>query len=291
MKIILVISDKTGKNILFILDNLQALSLKEAINMMVRGDISGVHVVGKGGGKYLRSNPNTTKADNLDSIAIPLASLTQIGMLEKSSVFNKYCKRKEQVLKELEKKGEKLIYINGKPKETEKMVVEYLSEYKEIIRSAANDLKVDKYLLGAILIDEYLRLDRVDEWRDKLAKLGFDTSVGIAQVKISTARDLIQRGFYPADPSDKSIAPQKINQVSMGYLYDYVNDPRHSVYFAAAKINQIKKDFALTYDMRKLDIIADLYSRGSLKKGEVKASPRGKQIATEFIRIAKRVLK
>ncbi|MFH1361411.1 MAG: DUF3892 domain-containing protein [bacterium] len=288
-EIILVVSSKTGKNVLFVLDDLQALTLPEAIKKTEKGEISGVHLVKGSSGLYLRASPNASQKDNLDSLVVSLSGVTKINMLENSAVFNKYRKRKEQVLKELENRGEKLIFVDGRPKETEKRVFSYLSQYKELILSAADGLKVDKYLLGAILIDEYLRLDRTDEWRDKLAVLGFCTSVGIAQVMIATARNLVRKGFYPADPSNKDISPGKIDKVSGEKLYRYLSDPKNSIYFVAAKINQIKKERFQEYDLSNLAVLAGLYS-GSKPDDSGKPSSRGQQISGEFYKIAKNVL-
>ena len=90
MNIILVISDQKGKNILFVLDNLQALALEETIKRIKKDEISGVHIVETKKGIYLRANPNVIEDDNLDSISIPLSAITKIGMVEKTVAIKKY---------------------------------------------------------------------------------------------------------------------------------------------------------------------------------------------------------
>lgn len=289
-KIILVISDKKGKNILFVLDNLQALTLKEAIKEAKKGNLLGIGIVKTRKGGYPRANPNIKKDDNLDSLSIPWNSITKISKEKGTSAVKHYYQRRQQFLKEKEEQREKVIYIDGRRKKTEKEIIKYLSNYKTFIFSAAKKLKADKYLLAAILIDETLRRDWIDDCSDWLAIFGQDRSVGIAQVRISTARDLIRRGFYPADPSDKNITPQNADKLSSRYLNEYINDPGHSVLFVAAKINQVKKDFASSYDISRLDIIADLYSRSNLDSTGGRTTTRGKQIATEFYKIAKKSL-
>lgn len=292
MQIILAISDKKGKNILFILDNLMALPLDEIINYIKLGKVTGVNVVKTKNGSYVRSNPNATKEDNLDSISLSISALTSTGKEGKPPKTKKYHQKRNHVLKEKEKKKEKIIYLDGKPKKTEKEVISHLSRYKAFVRSASEDLKVDKYLLGAILIDEYLRKDWVDEWADKLAGFGRDSSVGVAQVKVSTAKDLIRGEFYNPEPKDKSFSPQNINKLPSRKLYKYLDNPEHSIYFAGAKINMIIKAWSSYLDLReKPEILATLYSLSKDPHSNPHANDRGKQIAGEFYKIAKRALR
>lgn len=290
MKIILVISNQGGKNILFILDNLQAYTLEETIKKVKRGKISGVHVVEATNGAYVRANPNSSLKDNLDSLSISINALTRNQPKEKNQALKEYFLKRKQFLKEREKQGEKVIYIDGKRKKTKKEVINYLSEYKNHIRSAAKDLNVDQNLLGAILIDEYLRKDLADNWFDWLAILGRDTSVGPAQVKISTARELIRKRFYNPCPSNKAFSPKNANKLPAVLLCTFLYNPKHSIYFACAKMNQIKNDDPSRYDITKPEIIGDLYS-GTRPHSSGEASNRGKQIASEFYQIAKEVLK
>lgn len=290
MEIILVLSNENGKNVLFVLDNLQALSLEEVIEEIKKGEITGVHAVKATGGTYIRSNPNATAVDNLDFISIPLSAMTRISLEEKTAGVKKYYQKRQQFLRQQEGKGKKVVYIDGQRKKTEGEIIKYLSGYKKFVLPAAENLKVNKYLLGAILIDEDLRKDWVDDWFDWFAKLGRDTSVGIAQVKISTAKELIRRGFYNPNPQDKKLSPEKINKLPNGDIYEYLNDPKHSICFAAAKINQINTDFSSKYDIKKPEIIADLYS-GTRPLSFATATERGKQIASEFYAIARKALK
>jgi len=126
------------------------------------------------------------------------------------------------------------------------------------------------------------RTNKLTEYR----QFGIDFSVGIAQIKVSTAKDLIKRGFYNPNPKD-----DKLSALPTRELYKYLNDPKYSIYFAAAKIRQIKNDFSLCYNLNRLEVVADLYSRKNLDKTKGKVSSRGKQIAKEFYKIAKKALK
>lgn len=291
MNIILVISNEKGKNILFILDNLMALSLDETINYIKMGKIPEVHVVRTKSGNYVRANPNAIESDNLDLISIRLSAMTKPAKEDAPKVIKKYYEKRKEYLKEREIKKEKVLYVDGKPKKTEKEVVSHLSRYKDLVLSASKDLKVDKYLLGAILIDEDLRRDWLDDWLDRLAKLGKDTSVGVAQIKVSTARELIRKGFYNPDPEDTNLSRHNIDKLPKRYLYEYLSDPKHSIYFAGAKINQIIKNWSPYVNLRnKPEIIASLYSLPRKPHPRPEANERGKQIANEFYKLAKRAL-
>lgn len=75
MKIILVISNSQGKNILFISDTLIPYSLEQLISLVKQGKITGLHIVKTKKGAYLRINPNNTIIDNLDSISIKISDV------------------------------------------------------------------------------------------------------------------------------------------------------------------------------------------------------------------------
>jgi len=291
MKIILTIHDEKGKNILFILDNLQSLTLAETINLVKRGEISGLNIVKSKRGTYVRSHPNITKKDNLDFLSISLKALTHNNQRKTSSAVKDYLQLRQQFLRKKEDQDEKVIYIDGKRKETEKEIVNYLSGYKKIINRAAKNLNVDSYLLGAILIDEHLRLDWLDAF-DWLTILGRKPSVGIAQIKIETARELIKRKFYLPDPADKELKPENVAKVSAKSLSKYLENPEHSVCFAAARMNQLSADWAKYIDLKKNpEVLASLYSMGKKPHPNPLANDRGKQIAGEFYEIAKKTLK
>src|SRR3989339_961674 len=286
MNIILVIADNNGKNILFILSDFSVLTLAEAIRKAEGGGIADVHIVNSRKGSFLRANPNKTQADNLDSLSILLADITKINQSE-AFTTRKYYQNRQLLLKGKEKQGENILYINGERKKTEAEEIKYLAKYKKMILSAAKDLKADPYLLGAILIDEDLRRDWIDDWSDWLAKLGKDRTVGIAQIKISTARDLIRRGFYPSDPAYSKISPGNADKISGKDLFSYINySPEHSIYFAAAKIKQIEADFSARYDLRRKEVVADLYSSKDLESTRGRVAKRGRQIAGQFYKIA-----
>ncbi|MFC1753342.1 DUF3892 domain-containing protein [Thermoproteota archaeon] len=75
MKIILTITDSNGKNIAFVTDNHQTLTLEEGISAVRNNEIKGVHIVESKNGTYLRANPNSKIADNLDFESFSLITL------------------------------------------------------------------------------------------------------------------------------------------------------------------------------------------------------------------------
>ncbi|MEK7376345.1 MAG: DUF3892 domain-containing protein [Candidatus Margulisiibacteriota bacterium] len=293
MRIILVVCDKNGRNVLFILDDLQALNLKEAIVRIKKGEIFGAEIVKTKKGVYLRANPNHEIKDNLDYGSIAINALKNSGKKRKSLFLKIYGQHRKELLRKKEEKKKKVIYIEGQKKGAAKEALAHLSKHKKNILAAARQFKIDPNILGAILIDEYFRMDIVDRF-DWLAVLGFDRSVGIAQIKIETARELIKKGYYNPNPYDKNLSQANISKTSRKNLYRYVENPKHSIYFAAAIILRIIDEWAPFVDLsNRPEIIGTLYSLGKKKKphSHPESVPRGEQIKNEFYKIAKKALK
>ena len=74
LKIIMVVTDSNGKNLLFVMEDMTAYSLDEALNLVEKGLIEGIHIVKtkikRAARKYLRTSPNASEKDNLDYMAI-----------------------------------------------------------------------------------------------------------------------------------------------------------------------------------------------------------------------------
>ena len=157
-------------------------------------------------------------------------------------------------------------------------------------------------VLRAYSLDESIKLTkqiaRVHPWEDALDKLfsahiGTNTSVGIAQVKIGTVRELIAKECYNPNPDDKKLSKANIMKTSKAYLYAYAVQPRHSIRFGAARIRQIIDHWAHEIDLSsRPEIVGTLYS---WKLGTPHPDPgtndRGTQIAREFYPLAKNILK
>ena len=299
MKIVLVVTDSKGENLVFSTDSLKAYSLDESIKLAKRSKLDSVHTVKTGRGAYLRSNPNVTEDDNLDSLSISAnhlyLSLDDFTCLLSPKKFKSCAQHLELHFSMIEERGEHVIYIENHPLITREQVIAKLKPYRNIVLSAAERFSIDPYTLGAIIIDEIARVNPWEEILDKLGKafVGINTSAGIAQVKVETARELIQRGYYNPNPSDSKLSQKNIAKTSRSHLYTYVERARHSIYFSAARIRQIIDHWAHEIDLsNRPEIIGTLYS---WKLGTPHPDPgtndRGTQIAREFYPFAKNILK
>ena len=94
----------------------------------------------------------------------------------------------------------------------------YIKKYQDILLVAANTQHIDPAILGAILIDEYLRMG-LDGWFDWCAKFGVNTSVGVAQIKVESARNIIRFGYYSPNADDTKLSKDKINTTSRNHIY------------------------------------------------------------------------
>ena len=150
----------------------------------------------------------------------------------------------------------------------------------------------DPYTLGAIIIDEIARANPWESIFDKLVFVGKNTSAGIAQVKIETARRLILGGYYNPNPSDKKVAKENVMKTSKTYLYAYVEQPRHSIFFAAARIREIIDQWLPAINLsNRPEIIGTLYNqRSRTPNAYPRSSDRGKQIHAEFYPFARSIL-
>lgn len=298
MRIALVVTDSKRKNLVFSADTLKAYTLSEAVDLAKRRALESVHDVRTGRGTYLRSNPNSSSQDNLDALSISAnhlyLSLNDFSCLLSRKQF-KACKNHLELHFGMieERKGDAM-YVEGHPLITREQVIEKLAPHQKLVIAAAQKFSIDPYLLGAIIIDE---IARANPWEDVLDKLGgifvsSNASVGIAQVTIKAARELVKKEYYNPNPDDKELSPKKIAKVSRTYLYAYVVQPRHNIHFAAARIRQTIDHWAHKIDLsNRPEILGTLYSQGL---GEPKFTPgpsdRGLQIAREFYPFAKKIL-
>ena len=83
MKILFVIEDKKGKNVLFITDSGNPLSINDAITATQNKMLLNTHIVNSEI-VFIRSNPNKSNQDNLDTLVL------SHGQLEKG--LNSYKK-------------------------------------------------------------------------------------------------------------------------------------------------------------------------------------------------------
>ena len=150
---------------------------------------------------------------------------------------------------------------------------------------------MDPYLLVAIIIDEIARFAPIEPITDPLAGyfIGVNTSIGLAQVETDTAQDLIKRGYYNPNPDDDELPQENILKVSRRHLYQYLKDPKHSIFFAAARMRALTDEWKKFIDISKRpEIIATLYHLPRrLPHADPQPNARGLQIINEFYPFAK----
>lgn len=274
-RVILVITDSRGVSRAFVTNDFKHLLLEDAIRLVRRGVLIGLHIVEARGRPYIRSNGNSSTEDNLDSLSVPAGSLSkEIKDPDGDERVSAYAAAYGKFL-ELKFEQDDLLYLGNTARILKKDVVRRLRPLAKQIKMAAEKYDVDAKLLAAILIDELARTGP-DDLLDILGRFDVtDTSVGLAQVKMSTARDLIKRKYYSADPN-----------MSQSKLHDLLMDDGVSVQFAAAYLSFIRKIRIKRGRGTSAAELASCYSRGLLEK----VSPRGRQIATKLKRFASEVL-
>jgi len=283
MKINLVIEDEKGKNVLFITSSGLALNANEALIATSNKVIGNSHIVlSTNTPNFIRSNPNKTNEDNLDSAALSLSQLEE-GLINYDSVkdlpaLREYEKiRQANILRAID-----CIFVDGTPRKRKSEVIAHIKKYKSEITEAATKQNIDPKLFTAILIDEYLRMGPND-WFDWSAKIGKNTSIGIAQVQVENARNVIKLGYYNPNPNDPKLSKNEIRKTSKAHLYQYLTDPTHSINFSAAVIRTCKESWR-TNKPEELASLSSKWTKKSKKKVDITA--RGIQIATEFHDIA-----
>lgn len=292
MKFVLVVTDANGKNLAFVSKELQTLSLTEAIDAVRRGDVAGAYIVERKTGAYIRTKASVPKLEQFEKIAVPFKNLLLYaqGVAVDSQPLNRYIEAYASSLQ----KGQIIIrpvgYISILTADVKNRIV----PRHEDILDAAHQFTIDPYLLGAILIDESARLLPFEPIIDAV-KGGFagrNASVGIAQVKLETANSLIKKGLYNPNSDDKALPFKTLNDGARIYLYGYVIQPRHNIFFSAAFIRSLINEWGKKIDLAKRpEIIATLYHREHIVPHNNPApDERGSQIAGEFYRLAKQWL-
>ena len=283
-----VVNRKSGQE-LFIDENLRIYNKKDIILLIKQKKINNLFLIKKNNKIFIKSKPNITAEDNIINKSISYKEL--ISYIKNYSIvcgnkkIKKYdeIRRKQQKIETIVAKDNKGDFDSTKTKND---IREHLEKYKKHILEAAREQKIDPFLLGAILIDEYCRLGW-DDWLDWLGALDIkDTSVGIAQIKLSTAREIIKKRYY-------NPAPGKITYQSLSVqIWLYLNQPKHSIQFSAAAIRLSieywrKKKIDISKQPR---VMAYLYSYGYTKDIKGASVKRAIQVSTEFYQMAKSIL-
>ena len=296
MKIIFVATGAKGKNVVFVSDTLQSYSLGEAVRLTKEGEFGNVYVVNGRGGEYLRTSRSAPKKEQLEQLAVSSRQLFTFAQDTRYAVSTPAIARYLQLYQyTIEKGGGPLIAIDGRAKITKEAAKMKLQPHRKVIFDAAEKFNIDPYLLGAIIIDEIARFGPWESITDPLAGyfVGVNTSAGIAQVKTDTARGLIQEGYYNPNPNDPKLSPDKIKKTFRMDLYEYTKQPKHSIFFAAARMRALIDEWKKFVDLETMpEIVATLYHLPYKKPhGAPEANARGLQITEEFYQLAKEWLK
>lgn len=296
MKIILVATDTRAKSLVFVSDTLKVFSLKQVFDLIHSGVLKDVYIVQSQYGNYIRSAPNIATMDNLDTLSVSgpniISFINQTSHAKSTPPISDYMRRYLASLKE----GEPFLTPVGQNKVLVADIKNKFTEHLSLISTAAKEFSADKYLLGAIIIDELARMHPFEPIINKLeAKIvGMNVSIGIAQVKIDTANQLIKKGLYNPNPGDKKLPFNgTLSNDDRKYLYEYVIQPKYNVRFAAAFIRSLINDWMDEIDLsQRPEIVATLYHLPYRPpRSKPVSDERGDQIASEFYKLAKKWLK
>lgn len=291
MKIILVIKNSLGKNIAFVTNNLKVFLLAQILELTKRDQIEGVYLVKKNTGLYLRSKKSIPKKLQLDKIAISsddISSFINLKISGSTPLLSAYTILYNKSLAD----GDQPILkpIGNNLYSSTATVKEKILSVKQIIYEAAEHFDIDPFQLGAILIDESARMFPFEEITDCVGakNIGANTSIGLAQVKIDTANNIIKKKLYNPNPSDPKLPLKRVNRDTRAYFYDYLIQPKHNIFFGAAVLADLIDIWKKFINLKNhFNILATLYSLSRVPHANPQPSDRGNQIAGEFYDLAK----
>lgn len=294
MKIVLVITDTKRKSLVFISNELDTYSLEKAVQLTHKGKIERVHTVQRDKYIYLRTNPKVPKNDEFDTISITIGNLLLYTQSTHLTGISPALKLFIELYRANLGKDRQLIKPVGQPEVLLVIVRGKLQQHQKIIFDSAKKFDIDPYLVGAILIDEITRMLPFEKVIDIFGTqiIGRNTSLGIAQVKIDTANNIIKLGLYNPNPKDPKLPFRQLNRTTRTYLYTYLIQPKHNIFFAAAIIKDIINSWhPIAGNKLTLAVIATIYSQGGKPHPNPAPNERGEQIADEFYNLAKKILK
>ena len=298
MKIILSIENAKGRNSFFIGDDGKVYPKEEAIALARVGQIDDIRVATRAGISYLRTNRRRNTRFTLQEITVADTLLqrasTRTSDIVSQPAFQQYWNQYQIYLENEAKNGAARIAVDGYNFSTDAHIRERIAPLKEDIFDAAGRFKIDPYLLCGILIDEVVRLAPFEDIMDKvlLDVFNWNSSIGIGQVTLDTARDLVKNGYFNPAPDNPKLSPSSVGSISKKDLYPFIAESKNNILFAAARIRNLKDAWksAVNIDLSS-EIIATLYSLGYVKPHVgSKANARGVQIVNEFMPFAREIL-
>lgn len=269
--------------------------MKNLLVQVEKGRLDFLHRVRSKWGTYVRSDPNVSQADNLDARSLSYRKLLRakndIRIIVKHPAFSFYWKLYSAYLRRLQA-TEEIITVDGYLWTPKRLVVEKVARHKTTILRAASSFSIDPHTLGAIVIDEVTRFSGLDFLEDPTAFIGRDTTVGISQIRIETARGLIKAGYYNPNPHDPELSPTRIDKASKAHLYQYLIQPKHNIYFAAGRIMEIIDFWSPHIDIsQRTDMIQFAYARGEISLEQLmRLDDRARQTREEFYPLARTIL-
>ena len=136
-----------------------------------------------------------------------------------------------------------------------------IKENKNSIINASEEFGVNPGILGAIIYTEQINnVNLLDYYFDDVGgMLGLDTSVGLAQVKISTAKMLEEEGYMP-----KITVAENERKTENAKRIEALNDPETNIRYAAAYLKYFQDRWKEVYPEidGRTAILASLYNLG-----------------------------
>ena len=291
MQILLVITDTRRKNLFFASDERSVFPRTEAVARAERGEISGMRVVYGKSGSFLRTAPSVPEKKELEYLSISAPSLFSVIQGTRHAASTPQLSWNiETYLSSIEGQGSFVTPV-GETKVPTAKIKERLQSYRSLIFKAAEQFDIDPYLLSAILIDEIARAHPYESILDAIGTtlLGLNTSTGVAQVKLTTANNLIRKGLYNPNPDDPKLPFNKLDSAARKHIYEYVRQPEHSISFAAAFLRGLIDEWSTHIDLAtRPEIIATLYHlRYKSPHAHPQPNERGTQIYQEFYPLAR----
>lgn len=291
MKIVLSVKNYFGKNVAFVTDNLKVFLLEEILELTKKDQIEGVYVVKTSTGSYLRSKKSVPKSLRIDQLSVGSDNISLFidnKISNSTPVLSAYLALRNKSLLEgdfpIIKPVENNLYASTA------IVKEKLLSIREIIYESAKYFDLDPFQLGAILVDEIARSSPFEEIIDRMGveNFGVNTSIGLAQIKIDTANNIIKKKLYNPNPTDQKLPIKRLNRETRVHLYNYLIEPKHNIFFAGAILTDLISNWKKFIDLKNhFDILATLYSLSRAPHGDPHPNSRGIQIANEFYNLAK----
>jgi hypothetical protein len=178
--------------------------------------------------------------------------------------------------------------------EKEMRVLQELTEKKEIIMQAANAMNISPRIIAGVIYAERLRNYHWDDaiLDDVLAKSGYNSSVGFAQIKINTAFWIEEQLHNPAGKYYLGKDTQQLNPRSRSreelisrLITDSINIRYCAVYLAMIKNRWSDMGYFFT-PSNEAGLLATLFSLGIIKSNGEERLPHANSQMNEFGRTA-----